>query len=170
MSSRDSAMYPVEFKVNGEKRTVRVRAADILLYTLRDTLGLTGSKSGCDNGDCGTCTILVEGAPIKSCLMLTVEVDGKQITTIEGLTNSPVQNAFVQNQAFQCGYCTPGFIVNCEGLWNVNPHADEETIRIWLESNICRCMSYEEIYNAVKDVFMPKIMMGTHTLREPKEG
>ncbi|OME97823.1 (2Fe-2S)-binding protein [Paenibacillus sp. FSL H7-0331] len=146
-------MYPVEFIVNSEKRTIRVRAADLLLYTLRDTLGLTGSKSGCDNGDCGTCTILVEGSPIKSCLMLTVEADGKQITTIEGLTNSPVQNAFVQNQAFQCGYCTPGFIVNCEGLRKVHPHADENTIRVWLESNICRCTSYEEIHNAVKDVF-----------------
>ncbi|MEK3916487.1 (2Fe-2S)-binding protein [Paenibacillus sp. FSL H7-0331] len=153
MSLRDSAMYPVEFIVNSEKRTIRVRAADLLLYTLRDTLGLTGSKSGCDNGDCGTCTILVEGSPIKSCLMLTVEADGKQITTIEGLTNSPVQNAFVQNQAFQCGYCTPGFIVNCEGLRKVHPHADENTIRVWLESNICRCTSYEEIHNAVKDVF-----------------
>ncbi|SFM43732.1 carbon-monoxide dehydrogenase small subunit [Paenibacillus sp. 1_12] len=153
MSSRDSAMYPVEFKVNGEKRAIRVRAADILIHTLRNTIGLTGSKSGCENGDCGTCTILVEGLPIKSCLMLTVEADGKQITTIEGLTNSPIQNAFVQNQAFQCGYCTPGFIVNCVGLQNMLPHADEETIRVWLESNICRCTSYEEIHNAVKDVF-----------------
>ncbi|KEQ22480.1 (2Fe-2S)-binding protein [Paenibacillus tyrfis] len=153
MTSRDTAMYPVGIEVNGEKRAIRVRAADILLYTLRDNLGLTGSKSGCDNGDCGTCTILVDGLPIKSCLMLSVEADGKQITTIEGLMNSPVLHAFVRNQAFQCGYCTPGFIVNCEGLRNMLPHADEETIRIWLESNICRCTSYEEIRNAVKDVF-----------------
>ncbi|MEC0231950.1 (2Fe-2S)-binding protein [Paenibacillus alba] len=156
MSSRDTAMYSVEFEINGEKRTIRVRAADVLLYTLRDKLGLTGSKSGCDNGDCGACTILVNRQPIKSCLMLTVEANGKQITTIEGLMNSPVQNAFVQNQAFQCGYCTPGFIVNCEGLRNVHPHADEETIRVWLESNICRCTSYEEIHHAVKDVFSAK--------------
>ncbi|WP_282936290.1 (2Fe-2S)-binding protein [Paenibacillus sp. RC67] len=156
MTLRDSAMYPVEFEVNGEKRMIRVRAADILLYTLRDNLGLTGSKSGCGNGDCGTCTILVEGLPMKSCLILTVEASGKQIITIEGLLNSPVQNAFVQNQAFQCGYCTPGFIVNCEGLRNMLPYADEGTIRVWLESNICRCTSYEEIHNAVKDVFTPK--------------
>ncbi|MCR8631994.1 (2Fe-2S)-binding protein [Paenibacillus radicis (ex Xue et al. 2023)] len=156
MSANDTAMYPVEFDVNGEKRTIRVRAADILLHILRDKLGLTGSKSGCENGDCGACTILVNRQPMKSCLMLTVEADGKQITTIEGLMNSPVQKAFVQNQAFQCGYCTPGFIVNCEGLWNVHPHADEETIRVWLESNICRCTSYEEIHHAVKDVFTPK--------------
>ncbi|NOU91965.1 2Fe-2S iron-sulfur cluster binding domain-containing protein [Paenibacillus sp. LMG 31456] len=155
MSSCDTALYPVEIDVNGEKRTIQVRGADILLHILRDKLGLTGSKSGCNNGDCGTCTILVNRQPIKSCLMLTVEADGKQITTIEGVTNSPVQNAFVHNQAFQCGYCTPGFIVNCEGLWNAHPHADEETIRVWLESNICRCMSYEEIHHAVKDVFTP---------------
>ncbi|MCE5172327.1 (2Fe-2S)-binding protein [Paenibacillus profundus] len=156
MSSCDTTIYPVEFQVNGEKRTIRVRAADILLYTIRDKLGLTGSKSGCDNGDCGTCTILVDSLPMKSCLMLTVEADGKKITTIEGLMNSPVQHAFVQHQAFQCGYCTPGFIVNCQGLRNVHPHANEDTIRVWLESNICRCMSYEEIHNAVKDVFMKK--------------
>ncbi|MFD0710776.1 (2Fe-2S)-binding protein [Paenibacillus sp. GCM10027626] len=156
MSSFDTANYPVEFQVNGETRSVRVRAADILLYTLRDKLGLTGSKSGCDNGDCGTCTILVNGLPIKSCLMLTVEAVGKQIVTIEGLMNSRVQDAFVQYQSLQCGYCTPGFIVNCQGLLNVHPQADEETIRVWLESNICRCTSYEEIHNAVKDLFAPK--------------
>ncbi|WP_442604425.1 (2Fe-2S)-binding protein [Paenibacillus sp. KN14-4R] len=146
-------IYPIEFQVNGEERTIQVRAADILLDTLRDKLGLTGSKSGCDNGDCGTCTILLNSLPMKSCLMLTVEAGRKQITTIEGLMNSPVQQAFVQNQAFQCGYCTPGFIVNCQGLQNVHPHANQETIRVWLESNICRCMSYEEIHNAVKRVF-----------------
>jgi len=156
MTASETALYPVVFEVNGEKRTVRVRAADILLYTLRDRLGLTGSKPGCDNGDCGACTVLVDRQPVKSCLMLAVEADGKQITTIEGLTNSPVLHAFVQYQAFQCGYCTPGFIMNCEGLRLIHPHADEETIRRWLESNICRCTSYEEIQHAVKEVFKPK--------------
>ncbi|OPH51933.1 (2Fe-2S)-binding protein [Paenibacillus ferrarius] len=146
-------VYPVEFEINGDKRTIQVRAADVLLYTLRDKLGLTGSKPGCGNGDCGACTIWVDRQPMKSCLMLTVEASGKQITTIEGLTDSPVQHAFVQNQAFQCGYCTPGFIMNCEGLLSLHPDADEETIRDWLESNICRCTSYEEIHHAVKDVF-----------------
>lgn len=156
MSSYNSAMYPVEMEINSEVQTIRIRAADILLYTLRDKFGLTGSKSGCDNGDCGSCTILVNRQPMKSCLMLTVEADGKQITTIEGLMNSQVQNIFAQYQAFQCGYCTPGFIMNCEGLRNVHPTADEETIRVWLGSNICRCTSYEEIQHAVKDVFTPK--------------
>ncbi|MFC5449758.1 (2Fe-2S)-binding protein [Paenibacillus aestuarii] len=149
-------MYAVEFEVNGEKRALQVRAADILLYSLRDSLGLTGSKSGCDNGDCGACTILIDNLPMKSCLMLTVEANGTRMTTIEGLTNSPVQHAFVRNQALQCGYCTPGFIMNGEGLRIVNPHANEETIRAWLESNICRCTSYEEIHRAVKEVFSSK--------------
>lgn len=153
MSSFDADHYRVELQVNGEQRTVRVRAAETLLYTLRDHLGLTGCKPGCNNGDCGACTILVNGQPMKSCLMLTVEAREKQITTIEGLADSAVQCAFAQNQAFQCGYCTPGFIMNCEGLRHVHPQADEETVRIWLESNICRCTSYEEIHRAVKDVF-----------------
>ncbi|MFD0695292.1 (2Fe-2S)-binding protein [Paenibacillus sp. GCM10027628] len=151
MPSYDTALI-----VNGEQRMTRVRAADTLLDILRDHFGLTGSKSGCDNGDCGTCTILVNGLPIKACLMLAVEADGLHITTIEGLRNSPVLEAFVQKQAFQCGYCTPGFIVNCHGLLNVHPNADDETIRVWLESNICRCMSYEEIHEAVKSVFKPR--------------
>lgn len=149
----DSATYSIQFQVNSEWRKVRVRAADTLLDALREGLGLTGSKSGCDNGDCGTCTILVNGLPIKSCIMLAVEADGQQITTIEGLANSPVLQAFAEKQAFQCGYCTPGFIVNCHGLLNIHPDANDETIRIWLESNICRCTSYEEIREAVKGVF-----------------
>jgi len=153
MSAYDPPLYPVKFRVNGEQRTVRARAADILLYALRDGLGLTGTKSGCENGDCGACTVLINGLPMKSCLMLTVEADGQQITTIEGLQNSPVQQAFVQKQAFQCGFCMSGFIVNCQGLLNANPDANEETIRIWLESNLCRCTSYEEIHEVVKSVF-----------------
>jgi carbon-monoxide dehydrogenase small subunit len=88
--------------------------------------------------------------------MLAVEADGQQITTIEGLIHSPVQQAFVQKQAFQCGYCTPGFIMNCHGLLNAHPDANKETIRLWLESNICRCTSYEEIHEAVKAVFTSK--------------
>ncbi|MBE1442922.1 (2Fe-2S)-binding protein [Paenibacillus sp. OAS669] len=156
MVLRDSTMVQVQCEVNGEKRTIHARAAELLLYTLRDHLGLTGTKSGCDNGDCGACTILLGNLPMKSCLMLTVEADGKQVTTIEGLMNSPVQEAFVRYQAFQCGFCTPGFIMNCEGLRRAHPQADEETIREWLQSNICRCTSYEEIYLAVKEILSPK--------------
>lgn len=154
MPAGDVAFYPIECLVNGENRTVRVRAAETLLYALRDEFGLTGCKPGCENGDCGACTILFNGLPMKSCLMLAVEADGQRVTTIEGLADSPVVSAFARYQAFQCGYCTPGFIVNCEGLRTANPRADDETIRLWLESNICRCTSYEEIRLAVKDVFV----------------
>ncbi|RUS47189.1 (2Fe-2S)-binding protein [Cohnella sp. AR92] len=142
----------VEMEVNGEKRRVNVRASSLLLHTLRNMLGLTGCKPGCENGDCGACTVLVEGLPMKSCLMLTAEANGRKVTTIEGLANSPATYAFAKNQAFQCGYCTPGFIVNCEGLRNAYPQADLETVRLWLESNICRCTSYEEIHAAVQEM------------------
>ncbi|MDR0269943.1 2Fe-2S iron-sulfur cluster-binding protein [Paenibacillus sp.] len=149
MPSIDPALYLVKLQVNGERQTIMVRAAETLLYALRDNLGLTGCKPGCENGDCGACTILVDGLPIKSCIMLAVEADGQDITTIEGLHGSPAQQSFVQKQAFQCGYCTPGFIMNCHGLLNAYPVAREEIIRKWLESNICRCTSYEEIQEAI---------------------
>ncbi|WP_339321198.1 (2Fe-2S)-binding protein [Paenibacillus sp. FSL W8-0194] len=163
------SVYPIELRVNGEKRTVRVRAAETLLNALRDHLGLTGSKPGCENGDCGACTILMEGLPFKSCIMLAVEAEGRQITTIEGLAGSPMQQAFVHKQAFQCGYCTPGFIMNGQGLLDAHPEADEETIRIWLESNICRCTSYEEIHEAVRAALASKNEGKPATGNEGKE-
>lgn len=142
----------IKLNVNGEEYQVVVRAADTLLYTLRGKLGLTGAKPGCLNGDCGACTINIDGWPMKSCLMLAVEAVEKQITTIEGVKNSPIQRAFVESFAFQCGYCTPGFIMNCHSLIKQHPDADEETIKEWLESNICRCTSYVEIANAIHSV------------------
>ncbi|MGE5633528.1 MAG: (2Fe-2S)-binding protein, partial [Caulobacteraceae bacterium] len=114
--------------------------------------GLTGAKPGCENGDCGACTVLVDGWPVKSCIMLAVEAVGHKVTTIEGLKDAPIQKAFIEKWGFQCGYCTPGFIMNCQGLVNVHPDADEEMIEEWLQSNICRCTSYEEIRKAVKSV------------------
>lgn len=140
----------IELNINGETRKVLVRPADTLLFALRERLGLTGAKPGCENGDCGACTILLDGWPVKSCLMLAVEAVGHQITTIEGLGNTPIQQAFVEKFAFQCGYCTPGFIMNCQGLINNHPEADEATINEWLQSNICRCTSYQEITAAIK--------------------
>lgn len=142
----------IELNVNGEKRTVAVRPSDTLLYALREELGLTGAKSGCDNGDCGTCTVIVDGIPIKSCIMLAVEAIGHQITTVEGLRNAPIQNAFLETFAYQCGFCTPGFIMNCHALTTNHPNADDEMIHEWLESNLCRCTGYEEIKDAVKIV------------------
>jgi carbon-monoxide dehydrogenase small subunit len=146
----------VELKVNGEIRRVMVRPADTLLFALRERMGLTGAKPGCENGDCGACTVLVDGWPIKSCLMLALEAVGHEVTTIEGLNNVPIQRAFVDRFAFQCGYCTPGFIMNCQGLINIHPDASDEVMHNWLQSNICRCTSYQEITEAIKSVLQSK--------------
>jgi aerobic carbon-monoxide dehydrogenase small subunit len=143
----------LELDVNGERRNVNVRPADTLLRVLREQLGLTGAKPGCENGDCGACTILVDGWPIKSCIMLAVEAAGHRIITIEGLKDTPIQKAFIEKWGFQCGYCTSGFIMNSQGLIIIHPNADDSIIQEWLESNICRCTSYEEIKEAVKAAF-----------------
>ena len=149
-------MYSSEtlLQVNGEERQVTIRHADNLLYVLRERLGLTGAKPGCLNGDCGACTVNVDGYPVKACLVLAMEMVGRTITTIEGLRDTPIQKAFVENFAFQCGYCTPGFIMNCHSLINKVPQADDSTIKDWLESNICRCTGYQEIEEAVKSVLL----------------
>lgn len=140
----------ITLHVNGEDRPVVVNPADTLLHTLRRTLGLTGTKLGCENGDCGACTVQVNGVPVKSCLTLTLDVDDAEITSIEGLSDTPVQQAFVQENGFQCGYCTPGFIMNAESLVRNHASPDEHTTREWLESNICRCTGYENIENAIR--------------------
>lgn len=138
--------------INGEQRDTVVRMADTLLDTLRGKLDLTGAKRGCENGDCGACTVLVDGLPNKSCMMLAVDARGKQVTTIEGLQNAPMQHAFIEKWAFQCGYCTSGFIMNAHALVNRHPNATDEIMDEWLSSNICRCTSYQEIREAVKSV------------------
>lgn len=142
----------IELNINGEKRNLIIRPADTLLRVLREQLGLTGAKAGCENGDCGTCTVLLDGLPVKSCIMLAVEALGHKVTTIEGLKKEPIQKAFIDKWSFQCGYCTPGFIMNCYGLITIHPDADDKTIEEWLQSNICRCTSYEEIREAIKSV------------------
>lgn len=138
--------------VNEQAREVLIRPAETLLETLRNRFQLTGAKPGCENGDCGACTVLVNAQPHKSCLILTIELAGthQQITTVEGLHNTPIQEAFSRNFAFQCGYCTPGFLINAHALLLREPNPTDETISEWLESNICRCTSYEEIERAVK--------------------
>ncbi|WP_373229414.1 (2Fe-2S)-binding protein [Cohnella sp.] len=140
----------ITLEVNEEFRLVTVRNADTLLSVIRDKLGLTGAKPGCLNGDCGTCTIEVDGNPMKSCLMLAVEAQGSKITTVEGLKYTALQTQFVDKFAFQCGYCTPGFIMNAIALIKQYPHANDMMIKEWLESNICRCTGYKEIEEAVK--------------------
>lgn len=138
--------------VNGQNEDVVIRSADTLLTILREQLGLTGAKPACQNGDCGACTVLINDEPSHSCLSLAIETTAKSITTIEGLSNSPMQEAFVNHWAIQCGYCTPGFIVNSHALMLNHPNASEAVIEEWLQSNICRCTGYEEIKRAVQSV------------------
>jgi aerobic carbon-monoxide dehydrogenase small subunit len=144
--------HTIDLNINDEIRSVTVRSGDTLLMVLRGRLGLTGAKPGCLNGDCGACTVNIDGWPMKSCLMLAVEAVGKKITTIEGLKNTAIQREFVDHFAFQCGYCTPGFVMNCHSLIRQHPNADDKIIKEWLESNICRCTGYKEIEAAVKSV------------------
>lgn len=138
--------------VNGEDRQVVARPADTLLHTLRSELGLTGVKPGCENGDCGACTALIDNMPIKTCLMLTVEAIGKKVLTVEGLENAPIQKAFVENWGFQCGYCTSGFLMVCHSLSKIKPKAEEHVVEEWLQSNLCRCTGYDEIKIAINSI------------------
>ena len=140
----------VSLRVNGETRSVMLNPADTLLHTLRRGLGLTGTKLGCENGDCGACTVQLDGRPVKSCYTLTIDVVDSDIRTIEGLVATATQRAFVDEYGFQCGFCTPGFIMNSDALVRSVDDPDDETIREWMESNICRCTGYETIENAVK--------------------
>ncbi len=137
--------------VNGEACRVLARGADTLLEVLRGQLGLTGAKPGCENGDCGACTVIVDGAPIKSCMMLAQEAAGRRVRTVEGLAGTAAQQAFVERFAFQCGYCTSGFLMVAQALCEAHPGADEARMLEWLRSNICRCTGYEEIRAAVRD-------------------
>ncbi|KIE46531.1 [2Fe-2S] binding domain protein [Clostridium argentinense CDC 2741] len=145
----------IELDINGEKRSLIVRPADTLLRVLRENLGLTGAKPGCENGDCGACTILLDGIPIKSCIILAVEAVGHKLITIEGLKEEPIQKAFIEKNGFSMWILYSWF--HNELLWTYKkqspcPHADDETIEEWLQSNICRCTGYEEIREAVKSV------------------
>ncbi len=154
--SNDSAKKIVQLHVNGETHDAVIRSADTLLHTLREQLGLTATKPACENGDCGACTVIIDGQPIHSCLSLTIETVYQSITTNEGLFDSPLQLAFVDKWAIQCGYCTSGFIANCHALVEQHPDADDATIDEWLTSNLCRCTGYQEIKEAVKSVLQSK--------------
>lgn len=142
--------------INGSQQEVAVRPNQTLLEFLRENLSLQGSVEGCGVGVCGSCTVLVDGRPVSSCLMLASNAEGKKVTTIEGLSHSgeldPVQRAFLKHQAFQCGYCTPGMIMAVKGLLAENPHPSEEQARDYLSGNLCRCGTYSEVLAAVKEL------------------
>ena len=145
----------VQTTINGEHVDFLCEPRQSLLECLRDVIGLTGSKEGCNDGNCGACTVVFDGRIVTSCLVLGVEAEGKEITTIEGVaegsTLHPVQTAFLENAALQCGICTPGFIVASKALLEENPDPSEHEIRFWLANNLCRCTGYDKIVRAVQD-------------------
>lgn len=145
-----SGYFKTSFNINGEDRLVVIKPSDTLLNVLREKFGLTGPKAGCENGDCGACTILLDDKPVKSCMMLAVDGIGKKIITIEGLKNTAVQIAYQEKGGFQCGFCTSGFLLNSFALLNDNPNCDDEEAIEYLQSNICRCTGYEGIKKSIE--------------------
>ncbi|MHC4108116.1 MAG: (2Fe-2S)-binding protein, partial [Planctomycetota bacterium] len=144
-----------KLNVNGNARTVAVNASDTLLDVLRDKLNLTGTKKGCNVADCGACTVLVDGEPKNSCLLLAAEMEGRTVTTVEGLANNgeltPLQKSFVHEGAIQCGYCTPGMVISATALLEKDPDPTDEEIKEALAGNLCRCTGYTGILRALKN-------------------
>ena len=144
----------IKFNVNGKPEQFDGDPEMPLLWAIRDELGMTGTKEGCATGDCGACSVLVDGRLICSCLMLGAEAEGHEVSTIEGVAGEqlhPIQQKFLEHAALQCGICTPGFIIATKALLDKNPDPDETTIRYWLAGNLCRCTGYDKIIRAVQD-------------------
>jgi aerobic-type carbon monoxide dehydrogenase small subunit (CoxS/CutS family) len=148
--------HQIGVEVNGERYEREVEARRLLVHFLRDDLDLTGTHVGCDTGNCGACTVLLDGKAVKSCMLLAVQADGASITTVEGLAPdgelTPLQRAFSQHHALQCGYCTPGMLMSATYLLEQNPSPSEEEIRRGIQGNICRCTGYQNIVEAIKAV------------------
>jgi carbon-monoxide dehydrogenase small subunit len=148
-------MGAVRMTVNGTPREVEVEPRSLLVHTLREDLGLTGTHVGCDTTSCGACTVHLDGEAVKSCTVLTVQADGREVTTIEGLADAdgtlhPLQQGFWESHGLQCGYCTPGMIMAAADLLSRNPNPSEQEIRTGLEGNLCRCTGYHNIVRAVQ--------------------
>jgi carbon-monoxide dehydrogenase small subunit len=145
----------VQTRINGEDAEFLCEPRESLLEVLREDLGLTGTKEGCSNGNCGACSVLLDGVLVDSCLVLAVETNGKEVTTIEGVATSgklhPLQQKFLEHAALQCGICTPGFIIAAKALLAKNPRPSEHQVRHWLAGNLCRCTGYDKIVRAVLD-------------------
>jgi len=143
------------FDLNGKSVAVEAKSTTTLLDLLRVELGVTSVKKGCEQGECGACTVLLDGLPVTSCLILAPQVDGRHVTTVEGLAENPLmkelRNAFMENGAVQCGFCTPGMLLSSYALLRDNPHPSEEEVRAGIEGNICRCTGYVKIIEAVLD-------------------
>jgi carbon-monoxide dehydrogenase small subunit len=149
------AMHRIVFTVNGSKRSVSVESDKTLLWVLRYELGLTGAKGACERGDCGLCTILLDDEPVKSCLVLAVEADGRNVTTVEGITKdgvlSPVQAKFVEHSALQCGFCTPAAVLAATALLKRNPTPARADVIEAIDGVLCRCTGYRQIIDAILD-------------------
>ena len=143
------------FDLNGKSVAVEAKSTITLLDLLRVQLGVTSVKKGCEQGECGACTVLLDGLPVTSCLILAPQVDGRHVTTVEGLAENPLmkelRNAFMENGAVQCGFCTPGMLLSSYALLRDNPHPSEEEVRAGIEGNICRCTGYVKIIEAILD-------------------
>jgi len=145
-------MEKITFKLNNETRSIEVDPGDILLDVLREKLGMKSPKCGCDRGDCGACSVLLDGKGVRSCLILAIEIDGHEVMTIEGLSKqdlTPVQKAFVNFNSFQCGFCAPGIIISATELLNENPNPTKDEVKEALSGNLCRCTGYMPIIDAV---------------------
>jgi carbon-monoxide dehydrogenase small subunit len=146
----------IRLRVNGQEQEIMVEPRQTLLDTLRHELGLTGTKEGCGNGSCGSCTVLINGKAVNSCLVFAVEADDQDITTIEGLSQGgelhPLQQAFIDEGAIQCGFCTPGVILTAKALLEANPHPTEAQVRQAIAGNLCRCTGYDKIVRAILKV------------------
>jgi len=158
----------VETTINGEPAEFLCDPAETLLTALRDGLGLTGTKEGCATGDCGACSVLLDGRLVASCLVLAPEAQGRTVTTIEGVAAAdalhPVQQKFLEHAALQCGICTPGFIIAATALLDKNPAPSEQQARYWLAGNLCRCTGYDKIIRAVLDAAPVVKNMRSHSL------
>ena len=148
--------HQLKINLNGQDATVEIQVSDTLAHVLRERIGLTGTKIGCEEGECGACTVLVDGKAVDSCIYPAMKAAGRRVLTVEGLAHNdelhPLQRAFLEHGAVQCGYCTPGVLLSAVALLEQNPHPSETEIRRAISGNLCRCTGYTKIVEAIKDV------------------